>query len=208
MQSKTARKILRPTANQTRNRLLDAAERVVAREGMRALTFDSLAAEADAAKGTVLYHFDRKDELSAAMIERFVSRFDVAWSDVIATDDKTIGRNTRAYIAATHGIEPLTGKHFDSVNGAVTAALAHSPRHLEPVRRQGKRHQAAIENDGLDPVQATIIRMAVDGLWFTESLGLMRYDRKLKTAVLDRLQSWTKTGDKPAKQETPRRKKT
>jgi AcrR family transcriptional regulator len=208
MQSKTARKVSRPTALQTRHRLLDAAERIVAREGMRALTFDSLAIEADAAKGTVLYHFDSKDELSAALIERFVSRFDVAWSDVIATDDDKVGRNTRAYIAATHGIEPLTGKHFDSVNGAVTAALAHSPRHLEPVRRQGKRHQVAIEDDGLDPVQATIVRLAVDGLWFTESLGLMCYDRKLKKAVLDRLHSWTKTGDNNAKPKMPRRKKT
>jgi AcrR family transcriptional regulator len=207
MQSKTARKVSRPTANQTRNRLLDAAERIVARQGMRALTFDSLASEAEAAKGTVLYHFDSKDELSAALIERFVSRFDVAWSDVIATDKDLEGRNTRAYIAATHGIEPLTGKHFDSVNGAVTAALAHSLTHLEPVRRQGKRHQTAIQNDGLDPVQATIIRLAVDGLWFTESLGLMRYDRKLKTAVLDRLQSWTKTAEKTEKSKPPRRKK-
>jgi AcrR family transcriptional regulator len=208
MKSKATSKIPSTTATQTRNRLLDAAEKIVAREGMRALTFDCLAREADAAKGTVLYHFDSKDVLGAAMVGRFVTRFDMAWSGLIASDADATGRNTRAYIVASYGVEPLTGKHFDNVNGALTAALAHSRHHLEPIQNQGKRHQRAIESDGLDPVQATIIRMAIDGLWFSESLGLMRYDKKLKAAVLDRLKSWTKTADGPMKPKTLRRKKT
>lgn len=179
--------------NQTRKRLLDAAEEIVARDGVLSLTFDRLAAQAGVAKGTVLYHFDCKEALTSAMIERFVVRFDTAWADCISADTDPHGRNIRAYITATHRGEPLTGRHFDYVNGAITAALANSPERLKVVQAQGRRHQEAIEKDAMDPVLATIIRMAVDGLWFAESFNLMHYDPALKAAVVDRLTEWTRS---------------
>lgn len=175
----------------TRERLLDEAEGIVEREGVLALTFDQLAARAGVAKGTVLYHFDCKETLISAMLERFVERFDAAWTDRIVSDPEPRGRSIRAYITATHRGAPLTGEHFDDVNGAITAALANSPERLRAVQAQGQRHQLAIEHDEIDPVLATIIRMAIDGLWFAESFKLMRYEPALKAAVVDRLMEWT-----------------
>lgn len=189
--------------NQTRKRLLDAAEEIVARDGVLSLTFDRVAEQAGVAKGTVLYHFDCKEALTAAMIARFVDRFDTAWADAISADPDPLGRSVRAYVNATHRGEPFTGRHFDSVNGAITAALANSPERLEPVQAQGQRHQRAIEDDAPDPVLATIIRMAVDGLWFAESFNLMRYDPALKAAVIDRLVAWTHGRGEPAAGRTP-----
>jgi AcrR family transcriptional regulator len=181
----------------TRSRLLDAAERLIARDGLRALTFDNVAAEARAAKGTVLYHFESKEALSAAMLERFVTRFDLAWADAIASDPEPKGRAARAYVTATfgdplHGEPPLTGVDFDPVNGALTAALAETPERLEPVRAQGQRHQKALTSDGIDPAAATLIRAAIDGLWFAESYGLMRYDPALKARIIATLTDWTR----------------
>jgi AcrR family transcriptional regulator len=187
----------RKRARNTRDRLLDAAEAIVARDGVTALTFDAVAATAQVSKGTALYHFACKEDLTTAMIERFVARFDTAWADAIHEDDADLGRKIRAYVTATFKNEMLTGQGFDQINGAVTAALANFPDRVEPVRQQGQRHQQAIETDGLDPVFATIIRMACDGLWFSESLNLMRYDPALKEAVISRLLSWTKLRDLP-----------
>jgi AcrR family transcriptional regulator len=180
----------------TRHRLLDLSERLVARDGLKALTFDKVAAEAGVAKGTVLYHFENKEALSAAMLERFVMRFDLAWADAIASDPEPKGRATRAYLNATfgdvaHGEPPLTGADFDPVNGALTAALAEAPERLQPVREQGTRHQQALTHDGIDPAAATLIRAAVDGLWFAESYGLMRYDPELKARIIATLIAWT-----------------
>jgi AcrR family transcriptional regulator len=190
-------------AHRTRTRLLDAAEEIVARDGVLALTFDRVAEQAGVAKGTVLYHFDCKEALTSAMIERFVERFDTAWADAISADPDPRGRAIRAYVNATHRGEPLTGRHFDHVNGAITAALANSPERLQPVQAQGERHQRAIEKDEIDPVLATIIRMAVDGLWFAESFNLMRYDPALKAAVIDRLIAWTEGRTAPAAPAAP-----
>lgn len=176
----------------TRTKLLDAAEEIVARDGVLALTFDRVAELAGVAKGTVLYHFDCKEALTEAMIERFVERFDSAWNHAMEIDPVTEGRGIRAYIDATHRGAAFTGRHFDHVNGAITAALANSPERLVPVQEQGQRHQDAIEAGATDPVLATIIRMAVDGLWFAESFNLMRYDPKLKASVIQRLIEWTR----------------
>lgn len=192
-------KRIQKRVHQTRTRLLDAAEEIVARDGVLALTFDRVAEQAGVAKGTVLYHFDCKEALTAAMIERFVERFDTAWADAISADADPHGRAIRAYINATHRGEPFTGIHFDHVNGAITAALANSPERLQPVQDQGQRHQKAIEKDAMDPVLATIIRMAVDGLWFAESFNLMRYDPALRAAVIGRLTEWTRGQSMPAK---------
>ncbi|QIG48501.1 TetR/AcrR family transcriptional regulator [Nordella sp. HKS 07] len=180
------------TKRNTRDLILDAAELIVDRDGVNSLTFDALAAEARVSKGTTLYHFDCKEALTSAMIERFVARFDTAWADAIHEDKEALGRKIRAYVKATIQGEAITGKTFDKVNGAITAALTNFPDRVEPVRQQGQRHQAAIEADGLDPVFATIIRMANDGLWFAESFNLMHYDPKLKQAVAERLVAWTK----------------
>jgi AcrR family transcriptional regulator len=185
------------TKRNTRNLILDAAELIVDRDGVNSLTFDALAAEAGVSKGTTLYHFDCKEALTAAMIERFVARFDTAWADAIHEDKEALGRKIRAYVTATFNGEAITGKTFDKVNGAITAALTNFPDRVEPVRQQGQRHQAAIQSDGLDPVFASIIRMANDGLWFAESFNLMRYDPKLKQAVAERLIAWTKLQSLP-----------
>lgn len=182
----------------TRDLILDAAELIVDRDGVNALTFDALAAEAGVSKGTTLYHFDCKEALTAAMIERFVARFDTAWADAIHEDKEALGRRIRAYVTATFNGEAITGKTFDKVNGAITAALTNFPERVEPVRQQGQRHQAAIQADGLDPIFASIIRMANDGLWFAESFNLMRYDPKLKQAVAERLIAWTRLQGLPS----------
>jgi AcrR family transcriptional regulator len=188
---------VRKRARNTRDRLLDAAEAIVSRDGVTALTFDAVAAAAQVSKGTALYHFACKEDLTTAMIERFVARFDTAWADAIHDDNAALGRKIRAYVTATFKNEMLTGQGFDQINGAITAALANFPDRVEPVRQQGQRHQQAIEADGLDPVFATIIRMACDGLWFAESLNLMRYDPALKDAAISRLIAWTGLRDLP-----------
>jgi AcrR family transcriptional regulator len=53
-----------------RERLLDAADRLFYREGVRAVGIDRLLAEADAAKASLYQHFGCKDQLVASYLER------------------------------------------------------------------------------------------------------------------------------------------
>ena len=75
---------------------------------------------------------------------------------------------------------------------AITTALLSFPERLGPVQDQGARTQADVERDGLDPVLATIIRLAIDGLWLSENFNLMRFDPDMKAKVAARLLEWTR----------------
>ena len=53
-----------------RDRLIDAADRLFYREGVRAVGIDRVLAEADAAKASLYQHFGGKDQLVASSLER------------------------------------------------------------------------------------------------------------------------------------------
>lgn len=72
----------RPTID--RDQILDAAERVVIREGAAQLTIDAVAAEAGVSKGGVLYSFASKDALIDALYRRILASFDAIADRVIA----------------------------------------------------------------------------------------------------------------------------
>ena len=65
---KTFKKLIKTPA--VRDRLLDAADRLFYREGVRAVGIDRVLAEADSAKSSLYSHFGCKDDLVAAYIER------------------------------------------------------------------------------------------------------------------------------------------
>ena len=183
-----------PALRDTRAQILDAAEAVVVRDGARNFTLDAVAEQSGVSKGGILYHYRTKEDLAAAMVERSIAWFDNAVADAAKDDPAPKGRFTRAYIRASLGMTPLTGAGFDSLCSSITTALLSFPEKLKPVVAQGYRTQLNIEGDGLDPVLATIIRLAVDGLWLAENLNLMRFDDSLKAAVAERLLQWTNNG--------------
>lgn len=179
----------------TRERILDAAEAVVDAQGVGRLTLDAVAQAAGVSKGGMLYHFPGKEALTVAMIERFTARFDAAVEGLAAEDPEPVGRVTRAYLRATLGEAPATGPSFDHACASITAALVAFPEHLAQVRAQSARWQARMEQDGLDPVLATVVRLAIDGLWLGENLSLLRLEPETRRVVTDRLRAWAAAPD-------------
>src|SRR5262245_2150654 len=63
-----------------RDRLLDAAEAVVVRQGIANLTLDAVAAEAGLSKGGLLHHFPTKDKLVEGMVVRSAEQWRATYS--------------------------------------------------------------------------------------------------------------------------------
>ena len=184
----------------TADRIIDAAEAIVEEHGVATLTLEQAAKRAGVSKGGVLYHFPSKEALVAAMIGRFTERFDNAVAQLTAEDSSAKGRTTRSYVKASFGHAPGTGPKFDRACGSITAALANNPGNLAVVREQSARWQRAVEADGLDPVFASIIRLAVDGLWLGENFNLMQLNPRMRAKIEARLIAWTKLRELPAKE--------
>jgi AcrR family transcriptional regulator len=155
----------------TRDRLLDAAGAVVRRDGAQALTLDAVAEEAEVSKGGLLYHFKSKRELVEGMVERWLGEFQ---HEIDAADAAFV----RGYVKASAPAGNELG---------MLAALIADPALLVTVRRQYGIWQDRVEREGRDPVDATVARLAADGLWLAELLGMGPPTGELRARVLERL---------------------
>jgi len=72
------KKSIRP--RNTRQQILDAAQRLIEKEGFSRLTTSEIAREAGYAEGTIFKHFQRKDDLALAVVLENAPRF----RDIIA----------------------------------------------------------------------------------------------------------------------------
>jgi AcrR family transcriptional regulator len=179
-------------ANSSKDRILDAAERVVVRDGALHLTLDAVAAETAMSKGGLLYHFPTKDELIRAMIVRLTESYIQEVARLESEDPVPAGRKLRAMIRASFPEEPTEACiRTDRVAGALLAAVANSPSLLEPMHELTRVFHEAIARDGIDPVLAMVIHMAADGMWMAQLFG-NPLDPGLRRRVVDRLIEMTK----------------
>ena len=155
----------------TKDRLLDAAGTVVMRDGAQALTLDAVAEEAEVSKGGLLYHFKSKRDLVEGMVERWLAEFQ---REMDEEDTEFI----RGYIKASAPAGNELG---------MLAALVADPSLLVAVRKQYGIWQDRVEREGRDPVDATVARLAADGLWLAELLGMGPPTGELRERVLQRL---------------------
>ncbi len=58
----------------TREKILDNAETLVMGRGFSGTSIDTILAATEVTKGTFFYHFNNKDELARALVERFAER--------------------------------------------------------------------------------------------------------------------------------------
>jgi AcrR family transcriptional regulator len=155
----------------TKQRIIDAAEEVVLRDGVGRLTLEATAVEAGLSKGGVLYHFASRDALVAGMVQRIIEEFDRDLAEKLGRSTRP-GAFTDAYIRST--LEPGRGHpgREDRLGAALIAAAAAQPELMVPLQRAFDGWQARLEDDGIDPVRATVLRLAADGLWLSELFGL------------------------------------
>ena len=197
-------------AEDTRERILFGAEEVVLRDGVAHLTLEAAAAEAGVSKGGVLYHFPTRAALVAAMVQRLCASFDADLEREGGSSGSS-GAFTRAYLEATFGPpSDAAASRERRLGAAVIAGVAADTELLEPLRERFARWQHALETDGLPPATASLVRLAADGLWFTELLGLAPLDPGLRSSVSEELmtlleESPSEQGPPPAAPAAPAR---
>jgi AcrR family transcriptional regulator len=68
----------------TRDAILDATDRLLARYGYKKMTIDDLAAEVGIGKGSVYLHFASKQEIALSHIDRIIERLNVRLNAIAA----------------------------------------------------------------------------------------------------------------------------
>lgn len=162
-----------------RSTILDAAVGVIETDGMTAITFDSIAAATGVTRGGILYHFQSRDELIAAIHDHLARRWE---RQLEAACDKPVDQTTAterlvAYIrmAAVSATRSELQMILDSQH------TEHQKIWDDVMERwTGRRRPGAMASGRT----ATIALLAADGLWVNEVLGTqsLSRDERLRTA--------------------------
>lgn len=150
-----------------RDKILDAAVRVVLREGLTGLTFDAVAAEAGVTRGGMMYHFPARDALIQAIHEYLARQWD---ADMTSTLGKPL--------AQTSADERLTAYTYASAQSVSRAELVFfldsikDPQLVHAWESVLERWTVPAPENADDPAELRrfIARLAADGLWVYESM--------------------------------------
>ena len=169
--------------------ILEAAERVIVQSGVEKATIDEVAREAGISKGGVLHHFPSKDAIVVALAGTVIAKFE---ADVLARqalDPEPNGSFTRAFL---HSVKEKN-ENCGEVSFALKAAFRNCPELQKLLRDANLRWQSRIEQDGIDPVCASVVRLATDGLWSAKLYKVAVPSEKFQGAVMDYLVALTRT---------------
>jgi AcrR family transcriptional regulator len=174
-----------------RDTLLDAAEAVVARQGVANLTFDAVAAEAGMSKGGLLHHFRSKDRLVEGLVMRAAENWRAHWMGAYESAPEGPGRMARGLLNHCLSDAQSWTEQLGRSSSAVFAALAQNPSLIEPMRAVYSDLHRRIAEDRLPPGVGEAVVTAIDGLWLYWVLGLVPVDQdlmvRLRAALEDML---------------------
>ncbi|WP_140000062.1 TetR/AcrR family transcriptional regulator [Paenibacillus paridis] len=168
-----------------RELILKTVSQIVHEEGVEKLTLEAVAKRAGISKGGLLYHFPNKETLILGMIEQLSNNFVEEFNQKANADHHSRGKWTRSYMETS-----LFGdREENDLYTALSAAHFTNPQMLQRLRDEYFEIQDKIENDELDPVRSTIVRLAIDGLWFAEMFGLAPPKAELRQRIIEQLKA-------------------
>jgi len=160
---------------EVRDRLLDAAEKLIYRHGVHGTGIDTILAEAGAAKMSLYKHFDGKEALVVAMLERRHKAW-MAWFL-----ERTAGLEKRAGGPVPAMFDAL-GEWFarrDFHGCAFINCASEFPDARHPVRQVSRRHKTSLKNaiadlcrqQGIDVALAPALYLLIEGAIVAAMVG-------------------------------------
>lgn len=173
-----------------RTAVLAAAEALVREIGAANLTYDELVRRSGITRGGITYHFPTKDALLRALVDNDRAR----WSECLADKRaRHAGPNAELLAYIDSGTEP------DEDTARLCAGLlsaASLARDLNaPWRAYFAEHQRVVQASG-DPDLAAILSLAVEGLFWMETLDLSALTPERRARIVARLMAMAR--DLPA----------
>lgn len=168
-----------------RQRILDAAVNVINRDGVRAVTFESVAAEAGLTRGGLLYHFPSREALLRGIDEHLVQNWEASMEALLG---KRAGEAT--------ALERYQTFVRVSAQSATRAELMFMLESVDP--EAGERPWSpAVQRWAPSPPPAGAVdpaaldnfvaRLAADGLWIYEAMYEGQLDDSVRAQVAERI---------------------
>lgn len=176
--------------DEVRRRLIDASIALASEGGDAAITVDAVARMAGVSKGGFQHHFPTRKALIEAVFDRMWAQFQAHIEACVADDDDPVGRLSRAYLL-TNDLA-----HTEEMRIASRAALALTLSDAEFRRRWSERTAELLPDDEASTLEGRarllICRLAADGLWLAELLGIQAPAAELRAEMMRQLGDLTR----------------
>ncbi len=178
----------RKQPQQVRRNLLNAAAEIASEHGLEFVTTAEVAKRAGVTSGGLFHHFPSKKHLIDEMINAFMKSVETCIEDLIKKDPDPRGRFTRAYLVSSYGYDPRSVDN--RLLGAIITAMNRDPELAEPWADWMEKQMEKYDQEK-DPILASIVRYAADGLWM-EIFAASHVDFEKRQAAFQRLMDWTR----------------
>jgi len=166
-----------------RERVLEAAERVVGDIGAARLTLDAVAQAAGVSKGGLLYHFPSKESLLSALAQRYVDSMQMCIDAAKGGLTGDQAQQLKACIVGILGDDPRT----KAMGAALLAAAASDLTLLEVIREHIARYTGEVAASNAHFARAAVVALAVDGLKMRESLRISSFTAQQREDIVNEL---------------------
>jgi AcrR family transcriptional regulator len=175
------------------DKILDAAEAVVARDGAARLTLDAVATEAGISKASVIYDYKSKQALIKAVIERRVAKEHERLRQAI----ENLGDVPNARIRGRLAVASNTmSDDTRAVAINLCSALAQDAELQGSMHEAYRKEVAVILETSTDPSSALLAFLALEGLRTLEFLGLLAWTEPERTQILRGIEALVAAPDK------------
>lgn len=182
----------------SKDMILDAAERVIRRQGMAATTIEGVAAEAGVSKGGLFYHFSSKKEMLFQLVERYEKKFLDMRKEVYDSLPEGPHRLLKATIVASI-------KNPAKSNASISNVLAL----LDDVDMRKKilevkyRTFTEISEGYAHPEKVAVAMLAADGLWVMDLFSGEAVSAEFQEKIIAELLRMVDVGAPPDDAEDP-----
>jgi len=168
-----------------RERILEAAERVVGDVGAARMTLEGVAQAAGVSKGGLLYHFPTKEALLGALAKRYVE----GMVDCVEHAKSGMGENGAQDLKAciVGVLDQQSRAKVRGMGAALFAAAANDLTLLEVIRERIATFTRQLEDSNADFGRAAIVTLAIDGLIMRESLRISSFTDEQRERVVQQL---------------------
>ncbi|TDD99123.1 TetR/AcrR family transcriptional regulator [Jiangella asiatica] len=165
----------------SRDRILDALERVLVDTGLHAVTLEHVASVAGVSKGGLLYHFPTKEALITGLARRLADAVEAEFQQAVESDDVV------DFFLRTSVPTSTDGAVYWSLLAALRSNDIASDEARDLVIYCFVRWAQILREHVADPVTAELVRLVGDGLYLSALAGLPMPDPALLDALRVRL---------------------
>ncbi len=168
-----------------RKKIIEATIRIL-RDGGHYTNFslDKVAKEAGVSKGGLMHHFPSKEALLYAVAQNASQQFEDSYNTKLSAEPAAnLSRTIHAYIKTVLEDEDDTSVE----TSPILLAFIRAKTDDEAIETRFNYWQDIILDEGLDEVKAAIIRLAVDGLLYTELIDDTQIEPTLRAKILEGL---------------------